>query len=116
MIGGLASRCSRQNLSTGNISGSAASPCGTGTGTPAIDADRTRAIGHDLKQAAGHDQVLDEMERLVGISEIRMKEHGCRQAEQREHDCNDARLKAEYNQKTTADFYGDGPGVGQWRR
>jgi hypothetical protein len=34
-----------------------------------VNADRARAGGYDLKQAAGHDQVLDEMERLVGITD-----------------------------------------------
>lgn len=38
-----------------------------------VNADRARASGYDLNQAAGHDQVLDEMERLVWIGEVRMK-------------------------------------------
>ena len=53
-------------------------------GISVINAERPRAVGYDLKQAAGHDQVLDEMERLIGISKVGMKESCRREAEQGE--------------------------------
>lgn len=76
---------------------------------PIVDADGASAVGHDLKQAAGHDEVFDEMERLVGIGKICMKEHRRSQAEQGEDARNDARLIAENDQKAAADLNRDGP-------
>jgi hypothetical protein len=35
-----------------------------------VNADRARAGGYDLKQAAGHDQVLDEMDVWLGSAKF----------------------------------------------
>jgi hypothetical protein len=39
-----------------------------------VKAERARAVDRDLEQAAGHDQVLDEVEGLVGVRKIQMEE------------------------------------------
>src|SRR5467141_1587060 len=51
-----------------------------GLRTPVVDAERARAVGDDLQQAAGHHQVLDEVEDLVWIGEVQVEEDRRRQA------------------------------------
>src|SRR5258708_38766222 len=87
--------------------------CARCSGVPVVNADRARAVGYDLKQAAGHDQVLNEMERLVGIGKICMKECRCSQAEQGQHSGDDARLITCNDKETTADLDGNSCGVRQ---
>jgi hypothetical protein len=72
--------CDRDHCGSPALSGLAAG-LRTVPGVSVVNADRTRAVGYELKQAASHDQILNEMERLVGIGKVRVKEHCCGQAE-----------------------------------
>src|SRR5580698_6583441 len=86
-----------KRVGIGRLAGVASSP--VVLRTPVVDADCAGAVGYDLKKAACHDQVFDEVECLVGIVEVRMKERCGGQAEQRQHRRNDTSLIAGNNQK-----------------
>jgi hypothetical protein len=66
---------------------------------PAVDADRARAVIDDLKQAAGHDQVLDEVKYLVRIGEVRVEERRRGETEERQYGGGDPRLKSGVNRR-----------------
>jgi hypothetical protein len=80
---------------------------------PIVDAEGARTIRHDLEETARHDDVLDEVERLVGIGEVGVEEHRRSEAEQGEDGGNDARLTAQDYERPATDLDGNSSNIGQ---
>ena len=70
---------------------------------------------HDLEQAAGDHEVLEEMDHHVLVGEIAMEEHGRDQAPERKRGGDRADSPADQQQQTQADLDGEGDGPAQGR-
>ena len=80
-----------------------------------VDTERTGAEGNDLKQPAGHREILQEVSHLIRVGEV-VVETECRgDGEDRHDDCCGPGLKADNKKHAAAKLDGDRNQVAQSR-
>jgi len=80
-----------------------------------IDAPGAGAEGHDLQQAAGHRDVLQQVDHLVLVAHVAVEGKGRNDREQREGGGDMAGLEAGHQQQAATEFHRDGDGKGERR-
>jgi hypothetical protein len=71
-------------------------------------AEAARAKGHDLKQSTDHGNVLEEVDKLVLVREIVVKDKRCRKGEDSKPCRHEAGAIAGDERKAAKDLYGNG--------
>ena len=90
--------------------------CGDPCRLPAVEAECAGSESDDLEQAASHGDILQEMDHLVLVGEIMMKEQGGHDREDGHGEGDDPGLESDHQQDAAADFDGDCRQIGQERR
>src|ERR1700722_2533290 len=80
---------------------------------PVVDAQCAGPKGYDLKQAACHHHVLEEVDHLVLVSEIAVERNRRCQREDRQGSGDESSAIAGDEKQTTSEFDSDSKGEGQ---
>ena len=86
------------------------------TSAAGVETSPACTVGRNLQQAAGNREILEEMDQLILVGEIRVEGQRRRDREQRQRDRRDARPISQEHRETASRLQRNGAGIGQGRK